>query len=300
VTVTSGATEALFSAVHAVVRPGDEVILLEPAYDSYAPAVELAGGRVVRVPLLRPGFGVDWQRVRDAFSPRTRLLIVNSPHNPTGAVFTPADLDALADILEGSATLVLSDEVYEHIVFDGRAHASLLSRPGLAARSFVVSSFGKTFHCTGWKVGYCVAPPALTAEFRKVHQFVQFAVASPLQAALAEFLAGCPEHARDLGTFYQRKRDRFLALLASTPLRATPSAGTYFQLADYSAASDLPDVEFARWMTRELGVATIPVSVFSSGSTDERIVRFCFAKNDPTLDAAGERLSRLGRSGGSP
>ncbi len=271
VTVTSGATEALFSAVHAVVRPGDEVILLEPAYDSYGPAVELAGGRVVRAPLLRPGFRVDWQRVRGVLSPRTRLLIVNSPHNPTGAVFTPADLDALAD---------------------------LLTRPGLAARSFVVSSFGKTFHCTGWKVGYCVAPPALTTEFRKVHQFVQFAVASPLQAALAEFLVECPEHARELGAFYERKRDRFLALLARTPLRATPSVGTYFQLADYSAVSDLPDVEFARWMTRELGVASIPVSVFSSCPADERLVRFCFAKNDPTLDAAGERLSRLGRSGG--
>jgi methionine aminotransferase len=300
VTVTSGATEALFCAVHAVVRPGDEVIVLEPAYDSYGPAVELAGGRVVRVPLLRPDFRVDWQRVREALSPRTRLLIVNSPHNPTGAVFTPGDLDALDDSLEGSAAMVLSDEVYEHILFDGRRHASLLTRPGLAARSFVVSSFGKTFHCTGWKVGYCVAPPALTAEFRKVHQFVQFAVASPLQAALAVFLTECPEHALDLGAFYQRKRDRFLALLASTPLRATPSAGTYFQLADYSAVSDLPDVEFARWMTRELGVATIPVSVFSSGPSDERIVRFCFAKNDPTLDAAGERLSRLGRSGGLP
>jgi methionine aminotransferase len=300
VTVTSGATEALFSAVHAVVRPGDEVILLEPAYDSYGPAVELAGGRPVRVPLLRPDFRVDWQRVREALSPRTRLLIVNSPHNPTGAVFTPGDLDALGDILEGSGALVLSDEVYEHIVFDGREHASLLTRPALAARSFVVSSFGKTFHCTGWKIGYCVAPPALTAEFRKVHQFVQFAVASPLQAALAGFLAECPEHARDLGAFYQRKRDRFLALLAGTPLRATPSAGTYFQLADYSAVSDLPDVEFARWMARELGVATIPVSVFSSGSTGEHIVRFCFAKNDPTLDAAGERLSRLGRPGGLP
>jgi methionine aminotransferase len=298
VTVTSGATEALFSAVHAVVRPGDEVILLEPAYDSYGPAVELAGGRVVRVPLLRPGFRVDWQRVRGVLSPRTRLLIVNSPHNPTGAVFTPADLDALADVLQGSAAMVLSDEVYEHIVFDGRRHASLLTRPGLAARSFVVSSFGKTFHCTGWKVGYCVAPPALTTEFRKVHQFVQFAVASPLQAALAEFLVECPEHARELGAFYERKRDRFLALLARTPLRATPSVGTYFQLADYSAVSDLPDVEFARWMTRELGVASIPVSVFSSCPADERLVRFCFAKNDPTLDAAGERLSRLGRSGG--
>jgi len=298
VTVTSGATEALFCAVHAVVRPGDEVILLEPAYDSYAPAVELAGGQVVRVPLLRPDFRVDWDRVRDVVSPRTRLVVVNSPHNPTGAVFTASDLDALADVLAGSAALVLSDEVYEHILFDGRTHASLLTRPELAARSFVVSSFGKTFHCTGWKVGYCVAPPALTAEFRKVHQFVQFAVAAPMQAALAAFLLEGPTHARDLGAFYQRKRDRFCRLLDGTPLRAVPSAGTYFQLADYSDASDLPDVEFARWMTRELGVATIPVSVFSTASGHERLVRFCFAKNDATLDAAGERLSRLAVSGG--
>jgi len=298
VTVTSGATEALFCAIHAVVRPGDEVILLEPAYDSYGPAVELAGGRSVRVPLLRPDFRVDWQRVREAMSPRTRLVIVNSPHNPTGAVFTTADLDALADVLSGSVALVLSDEVYEHILFDGRTHASLLTRPELAARSFVVSSFGKTFHCTGWKVGYCVAPSALTVEFRKVHQFVQFAVAAPMQAALAGFLAECPEHARDLAGFYQRKRDRFCRLLDGTPLRAVPSAGTYFQLADYSDASDLPDVEFARWMTRELGVATIPVSVFSAAPGHERLVRFCFAKSDSTLDAAGERLSRLRVSGG--
>ena len=298
VTVTSGATEALFCAIHAVVRPGDEVILLEPAYDSYGPAVELAGGRPVRVPLLRPDFRVDWDCVRDVLSPRTRLLVVNSPHNPTGAVFTESDLDALADVLAGSAALVLSDEVYEHILFDGRTHASLLTRPELAARSFVVSSFGKTFHCTGWKVGHCVAPPALTAEFRKVHQFVQFAVAAPMQAALAGFLVECPGHARELGAFYQRKRDRFCRLLDGTRLRAVPSAGTYFQLADYSAASDLPDVDFARWMTRELGVATIPVSVFSAGPVHERLVRFCFAKSDPTLDAAGERLSRLGASGG--
>jgi len=297
-TVTSGATEALFCAIHAVVRPGDEVVLLEPAYDSYEPAVELAGGRVVRVPLLRPDFRVDWDRVRDAMSPRTRLVVVNSPHNPTGAVFGSPDLDALADVLRDRAALVLSDEVYEHILFDGRPHLSLLTRPELAERSFVVSSFGKTCHCTGWKVGYCVAPPTLTGEFRKVHQFVQFAVASPMQAALAQFLADDPGHARELAGFYQRKRDHFCALLAGTPLRFVPAAGTYFQLADYSAVSDLPDVEFARWMTRALGVATIPVSVFSAGPAPERLVRFCFAKNDPTLDAAGERLSRLGSIGG--
>jgi len=298
VTVTSGATEALFCAVHSVVRPGDEVILLEPAYDSYEPAVELAGGRAVRVPLRRPGFGVDWDRVRDAVSPRTRLLIVNSPHNPTGAVFAPSDLDALEDVLRDNGVLLLSDEVYEHIVFDGRTHQSLLTRPGLAARSFVVSSFGKTFHNTGWKVGYCVAPPGLATEFRKVHQFVQFAVASPMQAALAQFLAECPGHARELGAFYQRKRDHFLKLLSATPLRPIPTAGTYFQLADYSAVSQQPDVEFARALTREIGVAAIPVSVFSERDPHERLVRFCFAKNDATLDAAGERLSRLLVPGG--
>ena len=298
VTVTSGATEALFCAVHAVVRPGDEVILLEPAYDSYQPAVELAGGRAVRVPLRRPGFGVDWDRVRDAISPRTRLLIVNSPHNPTGAVFAPDDLDALEALVRDNGVMLLSDEVYEHIVFDGRAHQGLLTRPTLAARSFVVSSFGKTYHCTGWKIGYCVAPPALTAEFRKVHQFVQFAVTTPMQAALARFLVECPGHARELGDFYQRKRDRFLELLGGTPLRPIPTSGTYFQLADYSAVSQQPDVDFARALTREIGVAAIPVSVFSSGGLPERLVRFCFAKNDATLDAAGERLARLVVPGG--
>lgn len=298
ITVTSGATEALFAAIHAVVRPGDEVILLEPAYDSYEPAVQLAGGRALRIPLRRPDFSVDWERVRATLSKRTRLVMVNSPHNPTGAVFAPSDLDALEDVLAGSDALMLSDEVYEHMVFDGRAHQSLLARPQLAKRSFVVSSFGKTFHCTGWKVGYCVAPPALTAEFRKVHQFVQFAVAAPLQVALARFMAEQPGHAVELPGFYQSKRDRFCRMLESTPLRCTPSPGTYFQLADYSAVSDLPDVEFARWMTRELGVATIPVSVFSDGATTERLVRFCFAKNDPTLDEAGGRLARLARIGG--
>jgi len=255
--------------------------------------VELAGGRAVRVPLLRPGFRVDWDRVRDAISPRTRLLIVNSPHNPSGAVFAPDDLDALEDAVRDTGVLLLSDEVYEHIIFDGRAHQSLLTRPALASRSFVVSSFGKTFHCTGWKVGYCVAPPGLTSEFRKVHQFVQFAVASPLQAALAQFLVECPGHALELGTFYQGKRDRFLDLLAGTPLRPIPTAGTYFQLADYSAVSQQPDLDFAQALTRDIGVAAIPVSVFSTGGLPERLVRFCFAKNDATLDAAGDRLSRL-------
>ncbi len=293
VTVTSGGTEALFAAIHAVVRPGDEVVVLDPCYDSYEPAVALAGGRTVHVPLRRPGFAVDWDRVRDALTPRTRLLVVNSPHNPSGAVFGAADLDALTEVLRGSGALLLSDEVYEHMVFDDGAHQSLLRRPGLRERSFVVSSFGKTFHATGWKIAYCVAPPALTAEFRKVHQFVQFAVATPMQAGLADFLRECPQHARGLPAFYQAKRDHFARILAQTRFRFRPSAGTYFQVADYSAISDLPDVEFAHWMTREAGVAVIPVSVFSQAPSPERIVRFCFAKHEATLDAAAAKLRLL-------
>ena len=296
VTVTSGGTEALFCAVQAVVRPGDEVVLLEPAYDSYEPAIALAGGRALRVPL-RPGdFGVDWDRVRAACGPRTRLVIVNSPHNPSGAVLGRGDLDALSDAVRPTPALVLSDEVYEHMVFDGRIHQSVLGHAELAERAFVVSSFGKTYHATGWKVGYCVAPAPLTAEFRKVHQFVQFAVATPMQAALADFLAECPAHHLELPAFYQAKRDHFCRILADTPLAFVPSAGTYFQLADYSAISDLGDVEFARWLTREIGVAAIPVSVFAENAPPARVVRFCFAKHEATLDAAGERLRRLSQS----
>jgi methionine aminotransferase len=295
VTITSGGTEALFAAIHAVVHPGDEVIVLEPAYDSYEPAVELAGGRTVRVPLRAGDHAVDWDRVYDSVTPRTRLLVVNTPHNPTGAVWSASDLDALERLLDDTSLWVLSDEVYEHMVYDGRAHAGLLTRPALAERAFVVSSFGKTMHATGWKIGHCIAPPALTAALRRVHQFVQFAVATPMQAALADFIVECPGHAASLAGFYQQKRDRFCRLLADTPLRATPSAGTYFQLADYSAVSDLPDVEFARWLTREIGVAAIPVSVFSSRAAAERVVRFCFAKGEATLDEAGERLRRLTR-----
>jgi methionine aminotransferase len=293
VTVTSGGTEALFCAIQALVRAGDEVVVMDPAYDSYEPAVELAGGVTVHVPLRRPDFAVDWDAVRDAVTDRTRLLIVNTPHNPSGAVFTAADLDALTDLLRDTALTVLSDEVYEHMVFDGRAHQSLLSRREIAARSFVVSSFGKTYHATGWKIGYCIAPAALMGEFRKVHQFVQFAVATPMQAALADFMQECPGHVRELPEFYQRKRDHFCELLGATRFRFRPSAGTYFQLADYSAISDLPDVEFARWLTTQVGVAAIPISVFSAGPQPERVVRFCFAKHDATLAAGTERLLRL-------
>lgn len=294
ITVTSGGTEALFCAIQAVVRAGDEVILLDPAYDSYEPAVVLAGGRAIHVPLRRPDFGVDWDRVRAVVTPRTRLLVVNFPHNPSGAVLTADDLDAMADVLRDSTAWVLADEVYEHMVFDGCRHHSLLTHAELAARSCVVSSFGKTYHATGWKVGYCVAPPALTAEFRKVHQFVQFAVATPLQAGIADFMAECPGHAAQLPAFYQAKRDRFAGLLGQTRLRCRPAASTYFQLVDYSAVSDLPDVEFARWLTTQCGVAAIPISVFSAQPpVAERIVRFCFAKNEATLAAAATKLRIL-------
>lgn len=294
VTVTSGATEAIFCAVHAVVRGGDEVIVLDPCYDSYEPAIELAGARAVHVPLLEPEFRVDWQRVREAVTPRTRMLIVNSPNNPTGAVFSAADLEALAALVRDTGLVLLSDEVYEHIVFDDAAHQSVLRHPELAQRSFVVSSFGKTYHCTGWKLGYCVAPPALSAEFRKVHQYVTFCSFNPAQHALARMMREHPEHHRELPGFYQAKRERFRALLADTPLRLLPVAGTYFQLADYSAISDRDDLDFCRWLTVEKGVTAIPLSPFYADPPPGlRLARFCFAKSDATQQAAAERLRAL-------
>jgi len=294
VTVTSGATEAIFCAVHAAVRAGDEVIVLDPCYDSYEPAIELAGARAVHVPLRAPGFEVDWQRVRDAITPRTRMLIVNSPNNPTGSVLAEADLDALEDILRDTGVLLLSDEVYEHIVFDGAPHQSVLRRPALAARSFVVSSFGKTYHCTGWKLGYCIAPAALSVEFRKVHQYVTFCSFNPAQHALAQMLREHPEHHLELPAFYQDKRERFRALLAPTRFRLLPVAGTYFQLADYSAISDLDDLAFCGWLTVEKGVTAIPLSPFCAAPDPAlRLVRFCFAKSDATQRAAAQRLSTL-------
>jgi methionine aminotransferase len=293
ITVTSGATEAIFGAVQAVVRPGDEVIVLDPCDDSYEPSIVLAGGRAVHVPLTAPSFGVDWQRLEDALNERTRLVMLNSPHNPSGAVLAAADLERLAALLERFDCYVLSDEVYEHVVFDGRRHASVLAQPALAARSFAVFSFGKTYHATGWKLGYCVAPPALTNELRKVHQYVTFSSTSPLQHALADYMAAHPEHAEELPHFYQEKRDLFARLLARTRLTLEPSAGTYFQLASYGAVSDLPDVEFARKLTIEHGVAVIPISVFYANPPAAQLVRFCFAKQAATLEAAAERLARL-------
>lgn len=293
ITVTAGATQGILTAVLAVVRSGDEVIILEPAYDCYAPAIALAGGRTVGVPLDHEhGYRVDWARVEAAITPRTRLLIVNSPHNPTGAVFATADLAALEGIVDRHGIFLLSDEVYEHIVFDGVPHRSVCASPALAARAFVISSFGKTFHVTGWKIGTCCAPAALTAEFRKVHQFNVFAVSHPMQAALAAYLAD-PAPYRDLPAFYQARRDRFLAGLAATRFRALPCPGTYFVLADYRAISHEPEEDFAVRLVERHGVAAIPVSAFYTTPFDRGIVRFCFAKREATLDAALERLAQV-------
>ncbi|WBX92751.1 pyridoxal phosphate-dependent aminotransferase [Pseudoxanthomonas mexicana] len=294
ITVTSGATEALFNAIHAVVRPGEEVIVLDPAYDSYEPAIDLAGARVVHVPLDPQTFAVDWDRVRAAVTPKTRLLIVNSPHNPSGAMFDQADIRALAALLEGTGIYLISDEVYEHIVFDGRRHESILRYPELAARAFVVSSFGKTYHCTGWKIGYAIAPPALSAEFRKVHQYNVFCTFAPAQHAFAAMVRQEPEHYEQLGAFYQEKRDRFREQLLGTKFKPLPVPGGYFQLVDYSAVSDLPDAEFVKWLTVEHGVTAIPLSPFyETPPAGQRLARLCFAKNEATLDAAIARLKTL-------
>jgi len=293
ITISSGGTEALFCAIQAVVRSGDEVIVFDPAYDSYAPAIRLAGGEPVHVPLLAPRFEPDWERVQRSLGRRTRLVVINTPHNPTGTVLTRHDLAHLAELLAPYETYVLSDEVYEHIVFDGNRHASVLADSELAARSYAVFSFGKTYHATGWKVGYCVAPPALTTEFRRVHQFNTFTTTTPLQHALADYLARRPEHYLQLSDFYQEKRDLFLRLMEGSRFTLAPSAGTYFQLADYSAISDEPDVEFSRRLTTDHGVAVIPVSVFYENPPDMRYVRFCFAKESATLAEAAKRLSSL-------
>lgn len=294
ITVTSGATEAIFNAIHAVVRAGDEVIVLDPAYDCYEPAIELAGARAVHVPLDPRTFAPDWQCVRDAITPRTRMLMINSPHNPSGAMLSAQDMDTVAGLLRDTGIFLLSDEVYEHIVFDGARHESALRHPELRERTFVVSSFGKTYHCTGWKVGYCIAPPALSAEFRKVHQYNVFCTFSPAQHAFAAMLADEPEHYRQLGAFYQAKRDRFREQLATTKLAPLPVPGGYFQLVDYSAVSDLDDLAFCRWLTVEKGVAAIPLSPFyETPPPGQRLARLCFAKNEATLDAAIERLQEL-------
>ena len=292
VTITPGATQAIFCAVQALIHPGDEVIVFDPSYDSYEPSVQLAGGRCVHVPLALPDFAIDWQRLQDALSPRTRLIILNSPHNPSGALISRAELDRLAALIRERDIYLISDEVYEHLVFDGVQHASVLAHEELYQRAFVVSSFGKTYHVTGWKTGYVVAPPALTAELRKVHQYVSFCGVTPLQWALADFMGEHPEHVEELPAFYQSKRDLFCDLLANSRFSFTRTTGTYFQLVDYSAIRpDLNDVAMAEWLTRAHGVAAIPVSVFYQQPPAElRLVRFCFAKREDTLRQAAEKL----------
>ncbi len=294
ITVTSGASEAIFNAILALVSPGEEVVVLDPCYDCYEPAIDLAGAIPVHVPLDPVDFSVDWQRVREAITPRTRMLMVNTPHNPSGAMFTADDMAALAGLLRGTDIILLSDEVYEHIIFDGRRHESVLRYPELAERSVVVSSFGKTYHCTGWKIGYAIAPPKLSAEFRKVHQYNTFCSFAPAQWAFAAMIAQEPAHYDELGAFYQAKRDRFRDQLLGTRLKPLPVPGGYFQLVDYSAVSDLPDAEFCRWLTIEKGVAAIPLSPFyETPPAGQRLARLCFAKVESTLDAAIERLARI-------
>ncbi|MFN5700295.1 MAG: pyridoxal phosphate-dependent aminotransferase [Betaproteobacteria bacterium] len=292
VTVTAGATQAILTALLAIVHPGDEVIVLEPCYDSYIPNIELAGGRVVRVPLVPGSFEPDFDQIEAALTPRTRALVINSPHNPSGTTWSEAQMLRLQTLLAPTQVVLISDEVYEHMVFDGQAHQSACRFPDLAERSLVVSSFGKTFHVTGWKVGTVVAPAALTAEFRKVHQFNVFTVNTPMQVALAEYLRQ-PEPYLNLPDFYQSKRDRFRQGLARTRFKALPSTGTYFQCVQYGAISDQSEVDFCRWLTTEVGVAAIPLSAFYADGFDQGIVRFCFAKQDNTLDHALERLAAI-------
>ncbi len=288
--VTPGATEALSCAIACTIHAGDQAIIIDPAYDTYDPCVRLNGGEPVHVPVTR-GFRVDWDRVESVLTDRTRLLILNSPHNPTGTAWDPEDLEALRRITRKHPLFLLSDEVYEHIVFDGRPHLGLLRDPELYKRAFVVSSFGKTYHATGWRVGYCAAPPRLMSAFLRIHQFTNFSTHTPLQYAIADVLRDLPEHHRTLGAFYQAKRDTFLDLLADTPFRLTPSSGTYFQLADYGEISDEPDTEFARRLTTQYGVAAIPVTPFyCKPPNDLHVVRFCFAKDDATLAEAAQRL----------
>jgi methionine aminotransferase len=293
ITVTSGATEALFCAIAAVVNPGDEVIVFDPAYDSYEPVVTLQGGHTRHVPMHPPQYRIDWDRVADAVTERTRLIITNTPHNPTGTIWDEDDIAALRTIVADRDIYLLADEVYEHMVFDGRQHESLCRYPDLLARSFVVSSFGKTYHTTGWKIGYCVAPKVLSAEFRKIHQFVTFTSITPVQLGLADFLSAHPEHHLQLAGFYQAKRDLFCDLLAPSRFAVTKSAGTFFQLLDYAALTNDKDTDLAVRLTKEAKIASIPVSVFYDEDPGHRVLRFCFAKDDDTLRAGAEILCSL-------
>ncbi len=296
ITITAGATEGLFCAIQAVLHPGDEAIVLDPAYDSYAPAIRLAGATPIHVPLdvLPPGeFRIDWERLEGAIGRRTRLLVINFPHNPSGAVLDRRDHDRLAGLLRETDVLLVSDEVYEHIVFDGQRHSSVLCNEELRRRSLVVSSFGKSLHATGWKIGYCVAPPLLTEEFRKIHQFTNFSVSTPMQHAIADFIGETPDFAADLSRFYQARRDVFLEALTGSRFAYTPARSTFFQILDYDQISEARDTELAMQWTESPGVASIPLSPFNRDGLDRRLLRFCFAKDDATLTDAATRLRNL-------
>lgn len=292
ITITAGATQAIFCVIAAFVRPGDEVILLEPCYDSYRPSVETVGGTAVIHSLHAPDYRVDWKAVQQLITPRTRMLCINTPQNPTGTILTEADMLEIQDILHGTNVLLMSDEVYEHLIFDGERHASALRYPELYSRTLAVYSFGKTYHNTGWKTGYCIAPPELTREFRKVHQFNVFSANHPMQAAFADFMADPAEYL-GLPDFYQQKRDFFLQAMSATRFRPLPCKGTYFQLFDYSHLSDEGDLDFCKRLTTEYGVAAIPVSAFHSDKRDEKVIRLCFAKTEDLLERAGKALERV-------
>jgi len=292
ITITAGATQAIITAILAIVHPGDEVIVLDPCYDSYEPNIDLAGGTAVHVPLTPGTFEPDFIAIAAALTPRTRAIVINTPHNPSATVWSAAQMNRLAELLRGTNVIVISDEVYEHMVYDGAEHQSVARFPELAQRSFIVSSFGKTYHVTGWKVGYVAAPAALMTEFRKVHQFNVFTVNTPMQHGLAHFMADASNHL-GLPAFYQRKRDLFRAGLEATRLRPLATTGSYFQCVDYSAVSDRSEEEFCKWLTTEIGVAAIPLAAFYQGGFEQRIARFCFAKKDETLQLALERLAKL-------
>jgi methionine aminotransferase len=293
ITVTPGATEAIFCAIHAAIRPGDEVIVFDPCYDSYEPAIELAGGKAIHIPLTQKDFTIDWELVKKSIGNRTRMIIINSPHNPSGTTLNHEDLSQLEQLAEEKDLLVISDEVYEHLVFDQKQHLSVLQYPALRKRSFAIFSFGKTFSVTGWKTGYCVAPPELTAELRKVHQFVAFVAVTPIQMALADFMREEPQYPASLAAFYQAKRDLFCNALSGSRFSITPSAGTYFQMLDYSAITGAEDAELSVDWTREKGIAAIPISVFYDSPPEQHYLRFCFAKSDEVLQQAAEILCEI-------
>jgi methionine aminotransferase len=292
ITVTAGATQAIYTAISAIVHEGDEVIIFEPAYDCYQPAIDLNGGKTVYMQLQAPDYTIDWERVKKVINHRTKMIIINTPHNPTGSVMTAEDMLMLQKLTKDTDIVIISDEVYEHIIFDGRQHQSVARFPGLAERSFIISSFGKTFHATGWKTGYCIAPANLMAEFRKVHQFLVFSCNTPIQMALAEFLKE-KERYLGLGSFYQKKRDHFISLVGSSKFDMLPAAGTYFQLLSYKNISQEKDTDYAIRLTKEFGIASVPISVFYHEGEDNHVLRFCFAKKEETLEKAAAILNKI-------